>query len=142
MKPPRKPHHGTLPSLPGWLPPAISATTRSATVPTKNEIVAAANVPTSRPRRELIGGCIATSIPANAESSSATPRATRASLRCQPVVADADVDGQRRIELVGARHLALDDLRRLLDLRLGRLEQQLVVDLEHERGRQPGILER
>src|SRR3954470_7220815 len=109
MKPPAKYHQGT-PFRPSrWAPPEATATTNSAAVPTMNEIVAAANVPTAPPSLELIGGCMATSIPAAAERRRAIPFVTggrpfeaagagpgrgcpgdpagRDSLRGQPVVA-------------------------------------------------------
>src|SRR3954453_17613167 len=148
MKPPRKYHHGTWRRSPTWLPPAASATTNSAIVPTVKDTVAAAKVPIALPSFELIGGCIATSIPANAESSSAIPfvtwppsssrprprprRAAGRARRGRPLLA-------RRVEPVGPGPLARDDLPRLLDLGVGRLEQQLVVDLEHERRGQAGV---
>src|SRR3954469_6820174 len=119
MKPPTKYHHGTPLSPSRWVPPDAPATTNSATVPTMNEIVAAANVPTAPPSFELIGGCIATSIPAAAERRRAIPLVTRsraASLRGQPVVADAGVHPERRVERIRLRHLAHHDLARGLDL--------------------------
>src|SRR3954471_891000 len=73
MKPPTKYHHGTPLSPSRCVPPEASATTNRATVPTMNEIVAAANVPTAPPSFELIGGCMATSIPAAAERRRAIP---------------------------------------------------------------------
>ena len=55
-------------------------------------------------------------------------------MRLGPVAADADVGDQGNGELdhrvAGAFHHVLDDLFRLLDLGVGHLEQQLVVDLE------------
>ena len=49
-----------------------------------------------------------------------------------------DVDGQRRVDVGGADHLAAHDLGGLLGL-LGRaLEQQLVVDLQDAAGLQAG----
>ena len=49
-----------------------------------------------------------------------------------PVLADADVDRERRVEVVRAAHLLLHDRPDVAHLGLGRLEQQLVVHLEHE----------
>src|SRR3982751_4126637 len=49
-----------------------------------------------------------------------------------PVVADTDVHGQRRIEIIRADHLAAHDLLHLLHLRVRHLQQQLVVHLEDE----------
>src|SRR3954447_22243364 len=138
MKPPAKYHQGT-PFRPSrWAPPEATATTNSAAVPTMNEIVAAANVPTAPPSLELIGGCMATSIPAAAERRRAIPLViareagrVRPSLRRQPVVAHARVHAQRRVQRVCLRHLAHHDLARGIHLGQWRLEQQLVVDLEH-----------
>src|SRR3954449_4424283 len=63
MKPPTKYHQGT-PFRPSrWAPPEATATTNSAAVPTMNEIVAAANVPTAPPSLELIGGCTGARLP-------------------------------------------------------------------------------
>src|SRR4051794_29646352 len=175
MKPPAKYHQGTPLRPSRWVPPEASATTNRAAVPTMNEIVAAANVPTAPPSLELIGGCMATSIPAVAERGRAIPlviaretgrrrrreagrrrlreagrrrspdtgrRRCRPSLGRQPVVAHARVHAERRVELVRLRHLANDYLRGGLDLGQGRLEQQLVVDLQHESRRQPGLAQR
>src|SRR4051812_559004 len=140
MKPPAKYHQGT-PFRPSrWAPPEATATTNSAAVPTMNEIVAAANVPTAPPSFELIGGCMATSIPAQAERRRAMPlviaraawprrppgagRRGRRSLRRQPVVAHARVHAQRRVQRVCLRHLADHDLARGVHLGQWRLEQQ------------------
>src|SRR5206468_10228874 len=49
-------------------------------------------------------------------------------LRFGPVVADADVDGERRVERIGADHLGADELAHSGDLGVGHLEQELVVD--------------
>ena len=53
----------------------------------------------------------------------------RPRLRLGPVVAEADVHGQRRIERVGAYHLLAHELADGGHLRIGNLEQQLVVHL-------------
>src|SRR5512133_2317531 len=49
-----------------------------------------------------------------------------------PVVADADVDRKRGVERVRLRHLLTHELAHRRHLRLRNLEQQLVVDLEHQ----------
>src|SRR5919108_5221365 len=49
-----------------------------------------------------------------------------------PVVADPDVDGERRIEAVGAAHLGADELTHGAELCLRYLEQELVVHLENQ----------
>src|SRR5215211_8741113 len=131
----------------------------SAAVPTANEIDAAGMLPTALPRPALIGACSAMKPPANTvarttsgvlsirtSTAGAQPgcrpgkhRRSGVSLGLQPVAAARDVDLERRIELEGTRHLPPDDLRGPLGLGLGRLEQQLVVDLQHEPGLQPGV---
>ena len=58
----------------------------------------------------------------------------RSALRFVPVVADADVDGQRRVERIGAAHLLADEIAHGRSLHLGDLEQELVVHLEDEPG--------
>src|SRR5438128_2155101 len=52
-----------------------------------------------------------------------------------PVLADADVDGEGRVERIRAAHLLSDEVAYLARLGLGHLEQQLVVHLEDEAGR-------
>src|SRR5271170_5187862 len=96
-------------------PRAISRIRTSAIVPTRKETVAASIEPTVLPRRELIGACMPTRQPAPTPNRTARPRliARRPrSLGLQPVLADTDVDGQRRIVLPHAAHLALDQLAR------------------------------
>src|SRR3954447_16685820 len=51
----------------------------------------------------------------------------RSALRFGPVVADADVHRERRVEVVGAAHLGADEIAYLRHLHVGHLEQQLVV---------------
>src|SRR5262249_13051983 len=53
-------------------------------------------------------------------------------LRFGPVVARADVDRQRRVEVVRAAHLGAYEIAHLRELGVGHLEQQLVVHLEDE----------
>ena len=60
------------------------------------------------------------------------PRPQALALRLAPVVAGADVDGQRRVELVGGAHLLADELFHRRQLRVRHLQQQLVVHLEDE----------
>src|SRR4051794_20302271 len=59
----------------------------------------------------------------------------------QPVLADADVDGERRIEVEGAAHRFLDQLRGGLHLVRWSLEEELVVDLEDQAGLEVRFLE-
>src|SRR5262245_3365931 len=100
-------------------------------VPTTNEISAAGNVPVAFPRCELIGAWSAIMPPTRAVAIAA--RSVRSKLlRCQPVVADAHVHLQRRVEREGALHLLAHQCRGRLDLGLGPLEQKLVVDREDE----------
>src|SRR3954463_11132355 len=61
--------------------------------------------------------------PAGSESSA---------LRLSPVVADPDVDGERRIEVGGAAHLGADEVAHLRHLGLGELQQELVRHLDGE----------
>src|SRR5258707_3147394 len=87
----------------------------SAAVPTRNEKAAASVDPTVLPRRELIGACMPTRQPAPTPSSTASPRLILAPLNCslrlQPVLADADVDRQRRVAVAPhAPHLRLHKL--------------------------------
>src|SRR3954451_15556105 len=56
----------------------------------------------------------------------------RSALRFRPVVADADVHRERRVEVVGAAHLGADEIAYLRNLHVGHLEQQLVVHLQDE----------
>src|SRR5918996_2779519 len=49
-----------------------------------------------------------------------------------PVVSDADVDGERRIELEGAHHFLPEQVFHGAHLRVRRLDQELVVHLEDE----------
>ena len=79
----------------------------SATVPTANEIEAAANVPTCLPSIELIGACSATQPPATAMSATGDALIHAASSQ---FVARRGIDHQRRVHLERARHLAHDDL--------------------------------
>ena len=60
----------------------------------------------------------------------------------EPVLADADVDLERRVELVGGAHLAPHQLGRVVHLPRRALEQQLVVDLEDQPGLDPGLAQR
>src|SRR6516165_10161074 len=137
-RPPIKAHHGTRPMCPRLASPPrrTTAISTSAAVPTRKEKVAACTPPTVLPKRELTGACMPTRQPAPTPSSTARPRLTRAapsrSLRLQPVLADADVDGQRRIAIPHAAHLARDQLTRGVGLRRRPLEQQLVVDREDQ----------
>src|SRR5690349_12005989 len=63
-------------------------------------------------------------------------------LRLEPILADAGVDLERRVDVRRRDHLASDDLLRPLHL-LGRtLEQQLVVDLQDAARLQAGGRER
>src|SRR5262249_24268532 len=137
-RPPIKAHHGTRPMCPRLPSPPrrTTAISMSAAVPTRKEKVAACTPPTVLPRRELTGACMPTRQPAPTPSSTARPRLTRAgssrSLRLQPVLADADVDRQRRIAIPHAAHLARDQLTRGVGLGRRPLEQQLVVDREDQ----------
>src|SRR5258705_1826803 len=75
----------------------------------------------------------------SSRSSTAAPPGTRSSWRAEllgvePVLADADVDLERRIELVGGAHLAPHQLGRAPHLPRRALEQQLVVDLQDQAG--------
>ena len=58
-------------------------------------------------------------------------------LGVEPVRADADVDLERRVELVGGAHLAPHQLGRAVHLLRRALEEQLVVDLQDEAGLVP-----
>src|SRR5205807_1836233 len=150
LEPPRERDDGAGEASGGPLPrPAYLRTTRStrATVPTRNEKVAACTPPSVFPRRELTGACIPTRQPAPTPTSTARPRLTPApaparSLRLQPGIPHADVDGQRRIAVPYAAHLALHQLARLLHLGRGTLEQQLVVDREDQPRGEPVARER
>src|SRR3954469_11392193 len=51
-----------------------------------------------------------------------------------PVLADADVHCERRVEVVRAHHLRPDELLDVLCLRVRHLEQELVVHLQDEAG--------
>src|SRR5438445_10531941 len=92
------------------------AISRSASVPTRKENVAACAVPTDLPSRELIGACRPTRQPAPTPSRTARPRLTaprRPSLRLQPVAALADVDRHRRLAVLPhAHHPPFDQLAR------------------------------
>ena len=55
----------------------------------------------------------------------------------KPVTADADVRGERGLERERVDHLLADELLDRRDLDLGHLEQQLVVDLQHEPAPRP-----
>src|SRR5947209_2153494 len=48
-------------------------------------------------------------------------------LRLSPVVAGADIDGKRRVEVVRAAHLRPHEVTNLRDLRVRNLEEELVV---------------
>src|SRR5688500_2614935 len=96
--------------------------------PIANETDAAANVPTDFPRVELIGACSATRPPATTVARTGNHFSTLFGL--EPVDACPHVHLERWIHLEGVSHLAADDLRRLIHLVPGRLEEQLVVDLE------------
>src|SRR6516225_4957762 len=127
-------------------PLKTTAISTSAAVPTRKEKVAACTPPTVLPRRALTGACMPTRQPAPTPSTTARPRLTRAasscSLRLQPVPADADVNGQRRIAIPHTAHLARDQLTRGVGLRRRPLEQQLVVDREDQARVQAGARER
>src|SRR5947209_3366830 len=123
-------------------PLASAAISASSSVPMPNDTNAAWNVPTAFPSCELIGACSAMHPPTSAVSETASPRSTSGpprdrvrvwSLGLQPRLADADVDGQRRVAIAPRReHLALDQRLDRVDL-LGRaLEEQLVVDGEDQ----------
>ncbi len=62
---------------------------------------------------------------------------TGAYFRLGPVLADPDLDGQWRVEVVGADHLRPDELANVFDLGVRDLEQELVVHLEDEPS--PGV---
>ena len=68
-------------------------------------------------------------VPADGEDARAL---TGLRLRLGPVVADAHVDRERRIQRVRADHLLADEVAHRGHLGLGHLEQQLVVHLEDE----------
>src|SRR3954471_826625 len=119
-------------------PPATRVIATSTARPIANETEAAANVPTDLPSIELIGACIPTRLPATTVAAAASTVLSTL-LRLKPVVADADVNAQGRIEVVGRRHLPADYVGGALGLVLRPLEEQLVVDLEHELGREPAI---
>ena len=53
-------------------------------------------------------------------------------LRLVPVVAGADVDGERRIERIRGAHLLAHELLHRRHLGVRRLDEQLVVHLQHE----------
>ncbi len=53
-------------------------------------------------------------------------------LRFPPILADADVDGERRIQRIRAGHLVAHELLHRPELRVRHLEQQLVVHLQDE----------
>src|SRR5262245_53359300 len=61
-----------------------------------------------------------------------SPARRRSGLGFGPVVADSDIDGERRVERVRAAHLLADELAHGRDLRLRHVEQELVVHLEHQ----------
>ena len=63
-------------------------------------------------------------------------------LGVEPVLADADVDLERRVELVGGAHLAPHQLGRVVHLPRRALEEQLVVDLQDQAGLRPGLAQR
>src|ERR1041385_504047 len=60
----------------------------------------------------------------------------------QPVVPHAHIHDQRDLERRGALHVALDQHGHRLDLGPGRLEDELVVDLQQQPARQPLLPER
>src|SRR3954471_12797462 len=117
--------------------PASAAIAHSASVPIKNDTNAAWKVPICLPSSELIGACRAIRPPVMAVMMTAVPRSMPGVLLgFEPVRPDARVDGQRRVEVGGAHHLAADDLASRVHLRDRALEQQLVVDLEDQPRRQ------
>src|SRR4029077_18191171 len=81
--------------------------------------------------------------PSRRSSSGTTPREGAegspgaALLGVEPVGADAGVDLERRIELVGGGHLRPHQLERRVHLLRRALEEELVVDLQHQAGRHP-----
>ena len=105
-------------------------------MPTMNDTLAAANVPTDLPSIELIGACRAIRPPAQTvEEERGLLRHYFASVQLRT---DPHVDLERRVELVRPGHLALDDLLRRIDLVLGSLEQELVVHGQDEPGTHVG----
>jgi hypothetical protein len=79
----------------------------------------------------LGGGSVTGNVTPVAPSPPPGVRRTRL-LSGQPVFADADVDGEGRIEVEGSAHCLLDQLRRGVHL-VGRpLEEELVVDLQDQ----------
>src|SRR4051812_25493715 len=109
--------------------------------PIANETEAAANVPIDLPSTELIGACIPTRPPATTVAAAASTVLSTL-LRLKPVPADADVHTERRVEVIGGCHFAADYVAGALGLALRTLEQQLVVDLEHELGGHTGLAQR
>src|SRR4051794_36421097 len=122
-------------------PPATTVIATSTASPIANETEAAAKVPIDLPSTELIGACIPTSPPATTVAVTASTVLSTL-LRLKPVPADADVHAQRRIEVERSRHLPADYVAGALGLVLRSLEEQLVVDLEHQPGRETGLAER
>src|SRR4051812_37865373 len=114
-------------------PPATTVISTSTASPIANETEAAAKVPIDLPSTELIGACMPTRPPATTVADAASSVLSTL-LRLKPVPAHADVHAQSRIQVERSRHLAADYVAGPLGLVLGPLEQQLVVDLEHQPG--------
>src|SRR5690349_3649526 len=111
-------------------PPVTAHSASSAVNEMPSATTDACTPPTTRPSAEFSGAWAASAAPIVTVTTSATPRSISALLRVQPVRPDARVDGERRVEVGGADHLAGDDLRRPLHLLRRALEEQLVVDLQ------------
>src|SRR5581483_7325784 len=83
-----------------------------------------------RRRPQTLNGCIPLRPGTAAEASEqAKSPAARLALRVGPVLADADVDRERRVELVGADHLRAHELLHRAHLGVRHFEEQLVVHL-------------
>src|SRR3954453_11930782 len=122
-------------------PPAVTVIATSTASPMAKETDAAAKVPIDFPSTELIGACIPTRPPATTVA--VTARTVLSTLfRLKPVPPDSDVHAQRRIEVERSRHLAADYVAGALGLVLGSLEEELVVNLEDELGRQARLAQR
>ena len=136
IKPPVNCQAGTSPIDPNPpIVPPIRMIRKSATMPTPKLTKAAASGPVERPRPLLIGAWEAKSMPTRTIS-----RATKAELIArsgrllggQPAFAGACIDFQRRIEVESPDHFPAGQFGNRLRLFGRTLEQQLVVDLEHE----------
>src|SRR5438094_5102332 len=114
-------------------PPATTVMATSTPSPIANETETAAKVPTDLPSIELIGACMPTRPPATTVAVAASTVLSTL-LRLKPIGSHPDVHAQRGIELECSRHLAADYVAGVLGLVVGPLEQELVVDLEHELG--------